>query len=375
MQSYAAIHGGKCVSKKYIDEHSPLEWRCQKGHIWRADFLIIRQGGWCPQCLKEEIRREKEEKRRSFFLEKMKNIALSKGGKCLAEKYINNHTKLKWQCAEGHIWEAKPNNIYIRKSWCPYCSGTAKRTIEELHLKAQQHGGQCLSTKYTNNRTKLKWKCAQGHAWSAAPHNILMGQWCPKCKGQRISEKLRTDISVLKKLAISRGGKLLSVQYFNSVTPLQWECAKGHTWWAKAVNVKNSGHWCPECAGVKKHTIEKMHELAAEKNGNCLSSTYTNGNTKLQWQCAQGHKWMATPAGIIAGNWCTICAGTAKLTIQEMQRTAKQYGGKCLSTTYINVMTKLKWQCSRGHIWMATPNGVRDGHWCAKCHFQRVSAL
>jgi len=54
---------------------------------------------------------------KKLTIEEMQRIAESRGGKCLSEKYINNRTKLKWQCEKGHIWEAAP-----RRSWCPYCS-------------------------------------------------------------------------------------------------------------------------------------------------------------------------------------------------------------------------------------------------------------
>lgn len=51
----------------------------------------------------------------------MQEIAKRKNGKCLSKKYINSQTKLTWQCREGHIWKAIPNNIKNGK-WCPYCA-------------------------------------------------------------------------------------------------------------------------------------------------------------------------------------------------------------------------------------------------------------
>ncbi|MCP4898302.1 MAG: hypothetical protein GY906_15115, partial [bacterium] len=40
------------------------------------------------------------------------------GGKCLSDTYINTHTKLLWECKQGHQWEAKPSNIKSGR-WCP----------------------------------------------------------------------------------------------------------------------------------------------------------------------------------------------------------------------------------------------------------------
>jgi len=42
-------------------------------------------------------------------IKEMQEIAESRGGKCLSKEYVNNYTKLKWQCDEGHTWKATPN--------------------------------------------------------------------------------------------------------------------------------------------------------------------------------------------------------------------------------------------------------------------------
>ena len=59
---------------------------------------------------------------RRLTIEEMQALAAKKGGKCLSTQYINAMTKLKWQCAEGHIWEARPNNIKNGGTWCPECN-------------------------------------------------------------------------------------------------------------------------------------------------------------------------------------------------------------------------------------------------------------
>ncbi len=58
---------------------------------------------------------------RRLSISDMQNMAELRGGVCLSDKYINNDTKLRWKCAEGHIWEARPRLIKS-KSWCPYCA-------------------------------------------------------------------------------------------------------------------------------------------------------------------------------------------------------------------------------------------------------------
>ena len=124
--------------------------------------------------------------------------------------------------------------------------------------------------------------------------------------------------------------------------------------------------WTPEL------TIEDMHRIAAERGGKCLSTVYDNTKTKIEWECAKGHQWHATPSMIRQGQWCRQCsikkrADSTRLGIAEMHRIAAERGGKCLSTVYVNANTKLEWECAEGHQWHATPSHIKSGQWCRQC--------
>lgn len=116
-------------------------------------------------------------------------------------------------------------------------------------------------------------------------------------------------IDDMQPLAANRGGKCLSTEYINNQSKLVWECSLGHVFEASA-NMVQQGHWCAVCAKNKKSTITDMRELAALKNGRCLSDKYVNVKTPLSWRCADGHIWKAKPKTIRQGTWCPICAGS-----------------------------------------------------------------
>jgi hypothetical protein len=499
MQSMAKSRGGLCLSTNYANAHTKLIWQCKEGHIWKATANGIQQGQWCPKCSEgisericrkifENIFDEKFPKRRPEWLvtpqgirmeldgyckklkiafeyqgvqhygyhprfhvkrtfdqqksqnylkrkkcednyvvlievphtvdyekmpeyiireckkrnieipeitksldyklmnvyspeklKEMQEIAKEKGGLCLSKKYINSMTKLRLQCAEGHIWEAAPGSIKSGH-WCPKCCGHAKLTIEEMRNLAEQKGGFCLSEKYINSKTKLKWQCEKGHIWETTADCIKQGQWCPYC-----SHHVRLSIDEMKKIAENRGGICLSDVYISANTKLRWQCKEGHIWKATPGNIK-SGQWCPKC-GIKKRadkrrlTIEEMQKTAEEREGKCLSEKYLNNNTKLEWQCKEGHIWETRPSDIRQGKWCPICGAkrTAeavaklRLTIEEMQELAKSRGGICLSTEYINNNTNLKWKCKEGHTWEATPSNIKRSTWCPVCGAKKAA--
>ena len=505
MQALAAKKGGKCLSTQYIKSKTKLKWQCAKGHTWMATPASIKNyGSWCREC---------HINKKFLTITEMQALAAKKRGKCLSTQYINAHTKLKWQCAEGHIWEATPSAIKNVERWCPKCkinyseelcrvvfeqlfdakflncrpdwliytNGSKleldgycehlkiafeyqgmqhyrsvnfggehhtnlrdqkdrdeykakccfkndvslfiisykddltalpnliktqadelelnlshinfdqiidfnrvyehKTKIEEMQALAAKKDGKCLSTQYIGALTKLEWQCAEGHTWMAIPDSIKnCGTWCPSCAGTTIS-----SIEEMQALAAKKGGKCLSTQYINTNTKLKWQCARGHTFMAIPVSVKNQGTWCPSCAGNARSSIEEMQALAAKKGGKCLSTQYINSKTKLKWQCAKGHTWMRTPEKFkYRGSWCPSCQlpitkaklAARRLSIEEMQALAAKKGGKCLSTQYIGVFTKLKWQCAEGHTWMAIPDSIKNcGTWCPSCAGTTISSI
>lgn len=292
------------------------------------------------------------------ILSDLRKIAIAKGGRCLSNFYVNDNTKLLWECVKGHQWESVPSSIK-QGTWCPYCAGTIRKNIEEMNQLALRKGGKCLSTKYLGISEKLTWECVKGHKWESSPQHIVRGSWCPYCAG------LGKTIEDMRNLARDRDGKCLSSTFLNAHTKLLWECAEGHKWKATPDSIRR-GTWCPQCRGSKKHTIEEMHQLAKKQSGKCLSRVYLNNSSKLLWECDKGHQWEAIYSSIKRGSWCPVCRST-KHTIEDMHQLAKEYDGKCLSSQYVNLLTALLWECKSGHRWKAQPRRIKEGSWCREC--------
>ena len=219
---------------------------------------------------------------------------------------------------------------------------------------------------YKGVNHKTFWECGKLHGpWEATPNNVQQGKWCPYC-----ARNIKLTIVYCRKLAIECCGLCLSKEYKNAHTPLEWECAKGHIWWA-AVNHIREGHWCPYCAGVAKVTIDDCDELAVERDGLCLSRDYVDYDTKLQWQCAEAHVWWAT-LNSVHKHWCPYCAGNAKSNIERCCELAIKQNGMCLSKKYASNHARLQWQCAEGHTWWASRAHIQQGHWCPYC-FHRHS--
>ncbi len=58
---------------------------------------------------------------------------------------------------------------------------------------------------------------------------------------------------------------------------------------------------------MTRYDIDYFKKLAIQKGGTCISDTYTNCRTKLEFKCSCGNDWAAEPRHIVEGRWCPKC--------------------------------------------------------------------
>ncbi len=360
-RTIAAERGGKLISEFVRNSRQKVVWECGRGHRWEARLDQVQSGTWCPQCQKPAI-------------EDLQRHAAKRGGKCLASAYIDAKTKVLWQCAKGHRWNSSWDTVL--KHWCPKCAQIQKLDIKEFVRIARQRGGKLLSTEYIRGKAPLLWQCAKGHTWWAAPRNVKGGKykhgsWCRVCAYLALRRRRKPVVTLehMAEIARERGGECLSKFYIDVNTKMRWRCEKGHEWMANRMVIKRS--WCPQCA--KKLTFKIVEATAGSHGGKVLSplSKFVDGASVLRWQCAAGHRWKTTVARVRAGVWCPRCKEDSYWSLQDARELARKHGGICLSRRYVGFDTRLRWQCSNGHVFKLSHRQAvrRDGKpkWCPDC--------
>lgn len=256
----AASFGGHCLSTEYKTAKSKYTWQCSEGHIWEATYdCVFSKKTWCPYCSNRKRKTVKD----------CQQLANKRGGVFLSNVYLNAHTKYEWQCAEGHEWKASYNQVEQGR-WCPKCYG--KISIEDCCKIASLKEGKCLSKKYVNNRTKMLWQCKHGHEWGASLASVkYKNLWCPICQGFN-SKRHPPNAKDCHELANANNGKFLSDKYVKSNSKYLWECEKGHQWMA-TYNAVQQGYWCSKCKASKKqkyiYNVLKKHFKNYEIKFNC----------------------------------------------------------------------------------------------------------
>lgn len=258
--------------------------------------LVLNRGQWVKLCNKTKLDRT---------YTACITVVNKRGGKLLCTKteYTGIRKKILWKCAKGHKWYASPSHILHSNSWCPKCAGVLPLNIAVFISYAQKRRGTCLTKRYKNSSTKLRFKCKEGHTWETKAINIIQSHWCPYCAGTS-----KYTVSQMKEIAKKHGGRCLSKQYKNGKTKVKFECCSGHTWKTTPTSVVNQHTWCPHCAGTCRDTIEKYKKIAKNRSGICLSKQYKNAHTKLKFKCSRGHTWSALPTHVSSKlSWCPQC--------------------------------------------------------------------
>lgn len=353
---------GYCLSQNYENSKIPLHWQCADGHKWKASFSSIKRGSWCPYCkmwFHQEICRAIFEHLFGvkFPIDKP-NWLLNEDGNLMHLDGYNKSMKIAFEYqGEQHNKKGfftrtekeltKRMNDDVRKAELCYLNGV--RLFQIPHELKVKEFTQFILNKAEDYGIKIpKQRLKTPVNFNNIYHH-------------------NSQLNILQQIAKDRGGNLVSDIYYGDGEHLFWECAKGHKWKATPSNVKK-GTWCPKCGGRSKLTINDMREIAAQKGGKCISNKYINNRSNLIWECAKGHRWEATPTNIKSGKWCASCANRPKITIHDMHELANNFGGKCLSSSYTNNRTKLEWMCINGHKFFQTPEKIKSrGYWCKEC--------
>jgi hypothetical protein len=108
------------------------------------------------------------------------------------------------------------------------------------------NGCELLSDTYVNAHTLMEYRCVCGNLAKINYSNFKSGRRCNKCRYRKIAEKKRHSYEDVKKYFANQGCKLLSKDYKNNKTPLEYVCICGRKSTVRFDNFK-TGARCRDC--------------------------------------------------------------------------------------------------------------------------------
>lgn len=287
--------------------HAKYRFTCAHGHHFSTtpSTLVSPKAKGCPSCIAQQ------------YMQILLEAAKLQGVMCSSTQWLSEKTLYTFSCRCGHRWQRSGKNA-LRHSGCPACGKHERYRaarladgLERLQQAAVKRGGQCLSETYLGTSQRYTFICAQKHTWHAVGNEVLRGSWCKRCAtGERAKHQLKAEgFERLHVLAASHSGVCLERGEYQGIRqPVRFRCKEGHEWEASGSRVLR-GSWCPTCNLDKRRlTLADAQSAALARGGQCLSTTYENNATYMQWLCHRGHCWQAPLATIRAGHWCMQCA-------------------------------------------------------------------
>ena len=188
-----------------------------------------------------------------------------------------------------------------------------KLRLEDCLAWAETLGGKCLAETYNGIMDKMPWKChvTEHPVWYASFNDVKNGgRWCYYCGRLSMANKQRLTLQDCIDTAATKNGFCMADEYIDTYTLMPWKCQipEHPIWYAKFNDIRN-GHWCPYCYGNAPLCLQDCYDLAASKNGLCLSTVFINVETDMLWKCHNSlhPPWEATFHNVKRGTWCPQC--------------------------------------------------------------------
>lgn len=240
------------VLEDYINGHTPILHKCMKHDIsWKITPTGALAGHGCLECHKEKMRQNLAISQEEY-IEKVTHI--NPNVEVLGE-YVNTITPILHKCKIHNVeWMTSPNTILL---------GCGCYRCRSERISNNQRMGECeyknrLSIanpnimaidKYKDIKTQILHKCLiHNFVWRTSPASVLQGCGCPKCKSERIGNKLRKTHAeyVLELKKINPNIMVMDI-YVDIKTPIMHKCLiDGYTWKTTPASIL-SGTGCPKC--------------------------------------------------------------------------------------------------------------------------------
>jgi hypothetical protein len=165
------------------------------------------------------------------------------------------------------------------------------------------------------------------------------------------------------------GYKLLSTEYVNAKTYLNFICPNGHnhkiTW-----NAWQSGRRCGKCYHIKiSYTYEQIKQSFEKEEYTLISTEYVNAHQKLKFICPNGHKHEIRWNNWLLGRRCGRCCGNLKITYEQIKQSFEKEEYTLISTEYINAKSYIEYICQHGHNHKIIGSAWQQGQRCPECSF------
>jgi len=241
-----------------------------------------------------------------------------------------------------------------------------------------------LSGDYKSNVDKLAIQCECGNSFETNFSEFKGGKiTCNECTKEKMRNLFNFKIEDVEEYVKENSDcELLSTEYINNSTQLNFKCKCGNDFTQTFANFKVNDKQCEICAQDKRNESKKNSynyvKNYIETNTNCilLSKTYTNNMIPIRLRCECGTEFEVPFTQVMGGKThCNKCSLELKgldrrLTYKEVNDfVEKNSSCELLSTEYKTIKELLIFKCECGSNFEKTFDDFKASkiRKCIKC--------
>lgn len=218
-----------------------------------------------------------------------------------------------------------------------------------------------LISSYVNIKELMDYICECGNESKISFDNFKHGKRCKQCGLNKLANKFKHDYEYVRSFFKMEGCILLSSDYINSHTPLNYICVCGNERHITFSDFQN-GKRCWDCGRKKLADIHRndytfVKNYFSEYGCELLSTSYKNAHQPLTYICVCGESAVITFDKFVLGQRCYSCG-------------IKKYSG-INHYNYNANLTDEEREISRNYPeyreWSCQVK-IRDNYTCQKCN-------
>jgi len=169
---------------------------------------------------------------------------------------------------------------------------------------------------FPGSTRKNLWKCKKGHTYQMRVSHRVSGSGCPFCSGQKVLSGFNDLATKFPNIAKEAYGWDPATVMPGTHKKLSWKCPKGHIFTAQVSSRTSTDKTnCPFCSNLKIligfNDLATSHPEIAKQAYKWDPKTVVAGtNKKLKWQCSKHHIYVANVSSRTGKNrsGCPVCS-------------------------------------------------------------------
>lgn len=360
LREIAENRGGRLISTAYKNNSTKLEFEDAAGYKFMMRPFHIFEGIWSPYEAK--LVRDP-----AYHLEELARIAESRGGKLVSTEYHGWNVKLEFDDAAGNRFSSTPNNVKSGQ-WSPHeglvSEPVCRQAVEHL-LGAKfpsrwdvvrRPNGNKLQLDGYNDTLKVAFEY-QGFFHGREDVQVRDADKRVACTELGILlievQEFRAGSGYQSDYVLEHVKSAIVDAFASSARNLPLLCRDGFV-----VDLSRINH----CIRMR----EEVAALAEQRGGRLVSVEYVDSVTKLQFSDEADRLFLLSPDALKQGQWSPFASNHVQDPehhYRELQALARQKGGRVLSGRYEASAREMEFEDVSGNIFMKTPNTIKKGSW------------